>query len=66
MSQEARINALEHLMAALVLEAQANGTNIDKLLADVKSSLLGSNGPGGPEQKSAAVEALKGIEYIIG
>jgi len=66
MDQEARISALEHLVAALVLAHQSNGNDIHRFLGDVRASIMGSNGPGGPTQKTAAVEALKILESITG
>ena len=66
MNQEARIDALEHLLVALVLEAQRNGTDLHHLLANVRGSIMGSKGPGGPKEKAAAAEALKNFEHILG
>lgn len=66
MNQEARIDALEHLVAALLLEAQRHGMDLHYFLNGVQGSIMGSNGPGGPTQKTEALEALKALEIITG
>lgn len=64
MDQEARIAALEHLMAALFRKfsgtLDANGS-----FESAKASIMGSNGPGGPDQKSEAMEALANLRSLI-
>ena len=66
MNQEARISALEYLVATLLKERRdRDGKPIDTFLNNLQNSLLGSGGPGNPETKEAAVEALKNIRALI-
>lgn len=61
MSNQAQVEALEHLLIAVLNSSISTGVPKDYLLETAKSSLLGSNGPGGPEQKNEAVEYLSYI-----
>ncbi len=63
MSNQAQIDALEHLLIA-VLNSMP-GAPKNHLIETAKGSLLGSDGPGGPEQKSAAVGYLNYIASRI-
>ena len=60
MSNQAQVDALEHLLITVLNSTP--GAPKSYLLDQARASLLGSDGPGGPEQKSAAVEHLKYIE----
>lgn len=62
MSNQAQVDALEHLLIA-VLNSTINSVPTAYLFESAQGSLMGSNGPGGPEQKSKAVEYLN---YIRG
>lgn len=66
MNQEARITALEYLVATLLKERRdRDGKPIDTLLNNLHDSLFDSDGPGNPETKAAAAEALKSIRALI-
>lgn len=64
MNQNARIEALEHLLAALFSKfsgtLDANGS-----FKSAEASILGSNGPGGPDQKAETLEALAHLRSLI-
>lgn len=64
MSNQAQINALEHLLIAVL--SSTPGAPKDYLIDKAKGSLMGSDGPGGPEQKSEAVGYLAYISSRIG
>ncbi|WP_275545307.1 MULTISPECIES: hypothetical protein [unclassified Pseudomonas] len=55
---EIRIAVLEHLVKAMLKDSTLNGTFIHQIKGSVRASLLGSDGLGGPEQKSKACEYL--------
>lgn len=57
MTNQAQIEAVEHLLLA-VLKRSKISLQSDLAFEDAYASLLGSDGPGGPEQKSEAVEYL--------
>ncbi|MBP1086057.1 MULTISPECIES: hypothetical protein [Pseudomonas] len=61
MSNQAQIDALEHLLMA-VLKSSPMTMNSFKAFENAQSSLLGSNGPGGPNEKSAAVDYLSHLK----
>jgi hypothetical protein len=65
--QQAQIDALEHLVVALYKELR---TKTDVSLAPVidaaKASALGSDGAGGPEQKTAAAKYLEHLAWRLG
>jgi len=65
MSTDSRIAALEHLAAELLKEAKRQGLDVDRVFEKATSSLLGSDGPGGPAQKSEAVDSLKEIQRQV-
>ncbi|WP_349569475.1 hypothetical protein [Azotobacter salinestris] len=57
MSQQARIDALEHLLIA-VLKLSKITLVVDTAFENAHSSIMGSDGPGGPAEKTKAVEYL--------
>ena len=61
MSNQAQIDALEHLLIAVLNSSISTGVSKDFLIQNAQGSLLGSDGPGGPEQKSEAVNYLNYI-----
>ena len=61
MTNQAQIDAIEHLLIAVLNSSISNGVPKGDLINKAKTSLLGSEGPGGTEQKSAAVEY---VNYI--
>jgi hypothetical protein len=63
MSNQAQIDALEHLLIAVLNSTP--GAPKDYLIERAQGSLMGSDGPGGPEQKSAAVSYLSYIASRI-
>lgn len=60
MELESRVEALEHLVAAL-LKKNPMTLNKQSVFEDAHASIMGSNGPGGPNKKTAAAEALRYI-----
>lgn len=61
MNNQAQVEALEHLLVAVLNSSISTGVPKDYLLEKAQASLLGSDGPGGPEQKSEAVDYLRHI-----
>lgn len=61
MSNQAQVDALEHLLMA-VLQSSTLMTETYKAFDKAHRSLIGSNGPGGPTQKSAAVDYLNHLK----
>lgn len=61
MSIESRVEALAHLLAALLSEAEKAGVNIDAVKGRTMSTLLGSDGPGDPQHKSIACDQVHRI-----
>lgn len=64
MTNQAQIDALEHLLIAVLNSTP--GAPKKHLLETAQGSLLGSDGPGGPVQKSEAVDYLNYIASRIG
>lgn len=64
MSQQAQIDALEHLLLA-VLKRSKMTLVAETVFEDAKSSIMGSDGPGGPERKTKAAEYLKHLELQV-
>lgn len=65
MSTDSRVAALEHLFAAVLKEAKKKGIDVDQLFERANSSLFGSDGPGGPDQKSEAADYLKELQRQV-
>lgn len=61
MSNQAQIDALEHLLIALLNSGITTDIPKSHLLEKAQASILGDNGPGGPEQKSDALDYLNFI-----
>lgn len=57
MSQQAQIDALEHLLMA-VLKINGMSLNMHKAFDEAESSIMSSDGPPGAEQKTQAREYL--------
>lgn len=65
MDDVARIAALEHLVLAMLKEnALRLGHPIDGPFGTAAGSIMGSNGPGGTAEKTAAREALDNLKFI--
>lgn len=64
MSNQAQIDALEHLLIAVLNSTP--GAPKGYLIKQAQGSLLGSDGPGGPDQKSEAVNHLNYIATRLG
>lgn len=64
MSNQAQIDALEHLLLSVI---KSNKVSIEafEIFERAQASLMGSNGPGGPTQKTAAVEYLKRLRILL-
>lgn len=62
MSQEARISALEYLLAELLRELRdRDGKPIESIIRRTQKQLLDSEGPGNPDTKKAAHDALRNV-----
>ena len=61
MSNNAQVDAIEHLLIAVLNSSISNGIPKAELIEKAKVSLLGSEGPGSPTQKTAAIEY---VNYI--
>lgn len=61
MTNQAQVEAIEHLLIAVLKSSISNGVPKHYLIEKAQASLMGSDGPGGPEQKTAAVEYLQHI-----
>jgi len=57
MSNQAQIDAVEHLLIALLKRTRMT-LQADEAFEDALASIMGSDGPGGPIQKSAAADYL--------
>jgi hypothetical protein len=57
MDNQAQVNAIEHLLMAVLKTAQFP-VDVQRAFDSAYGSLLGSDGPGGPNQKSDAVHYL--------
>ncbi|MBK3446162.1 hypothetical protein [Pseudomonas lactis] len=66
MSNQAQVDALEHLLIAVLKSSITNGLSLDHLVAKAQGSLLGSDGPGSPTEKAQAVSYLNHIAAIAG
>ncbi|WP_285435612.1 hypothetical protein [Pseudomonas sp. fls2-241-R2A-110] len=67
MDESARLAALEHLVIALIKENSLRaGFPPGSVFKAAAGSIMGSNGPGGPKEKSAAMEALENIQLTAG
>ncbi|WP_321354634.1 hypothetical protein [Pseudomonas extremaustralis] len=55
--QQSQIDALEHLLTAFLKRCETDNV-VRMVFEDAHASLMGSNGPGGTSQKSAAVDYL--------
>lgn len=66
MNNQAQIDALEHLLIAVLKSSVTNGVPLQDFFDRAHSSLLGSDGPGGPKEKSAAVDYLNHIKSQLG
>lgn len=65
MSQQAQIDALEHLVLSLVKNAVRNGRTLDGLFEDAHGSVMSEKGPSGAVQKSEAAEyLLKHLKFL--
>lgn len=65
MSQEARINALEHMVVVMGKYLEQSGVSLESVFEQTQASLMGSNGPGGTTQKTEAVTALNDLKSLI-
>lgn len=67
MDQDARITALEHLVATLIKGVDlSSGVSKSSIFSATQASILDSSGPGGPKEKTAALEYLEQIKSIAG
>lgn len=67
MDESARLAALEHLVIALIKENSLRSGHPPASVFHVAAgSIMGSNGPGGPKEKTAAMQALENIQLTAG
>ncbi|KPX42460.1 Uncharacterized protein ALO68_02331 [Pseudomonas syringae pv. helianthi] len=59
MSNKAQIDAVEHLLMAVLEEKTTR--DIERVFEKAQVSIMGSAGPGGPTQKTQAFEYLRHI-----
>lgn len=64
MSQQTQVDALEHLLLA-VLKRNKMTLVIDRVFEDAESSLMGSDGPGGTTEKTKSVEYLNRLKLQL-
>lgn len=65
--QQAQIDALEHLVVALYKELRAKtDISLKPVIDEAKASALGSDGAGGTDQKTAAVQYLEHLAWRLG
>jgi len=65
--QQSQVDALEHLVVALIKELRARqGVPLDPIISAAKASIFDSDGPGGPEQKSQAANYLESLAFRLG
>ena len=65
MDQETRIAALEHLVIALIKEnGIRTGQPAGAVFKTAGGSVMGSHGPSGTEQKTAAYDELQRLRFI--
>lgn len=58
MSNQAQIDALEHLLLAMLKHSKISFPET-QVFGAAQASIMGSDGPGGPKQKTEAAEYLK-------
>ena len=64
MTNQAQVDALQHLVIAILKSSISDGVAIGHLVGKAQSTLLGSDGPGGPKEKAEAVSYLNHIAAI--
>jgi hypothetical protein len=63
--QQAQIDALEHLLLAVLKSSITNGVPLGHFFEKAQGTLMGSDGPGGPTEKSAAVDYLNYLKSRV-
>lgn len=58
MDVELKIAALEQLLVAMLKDSTANGSDPRLIKRRAQAALMGSDGPGGPDEKVKASEYL--------
>jgi len=61
MDNQAQVDAVEHLLLALLRRSKMT-LQAKQVFEDAHASIMGSDGPGGPTQKTAAVDYLAHLE----
>ena len=64
MSSQAQIDALEHLLIAILKKSKMT-LQVDSAFEAALSSIMGSDGPGGPAEKSAATDYLGDLKRRV-
>jgi hypothetical protein len=64
MSNQAQIDAVEHLLLT-VLKRTKMTLQTEQVFADAQASVMGSDGPGGPQQKEEAAEYLAQLKVRL-
>lgn len=61
MTNQAQIDAVEHLLLAVLKRAKMT-LQAEQAFEDALASLMGSDGPGGPKQKTEAANYLRHLK----
>lgn len=65
MSNQAQIDALEHLVLSLVKNAVREGRMLEGIFDDAHGSVMSEKGPGGTTQKTEAADYLmKHLKFL--
>jgi hypothetical protein len=66
MTLNAKIDALEHLVGALLAEGKKrHGIEPEWIFDRAEGSIMGSNGPGSTTHKTEAMEELKNLKALF-
>lgn len=66
MTLNAQIDALEHLLVALLVEGKKRqGIEPDWVFDRAEGSIMGSDGPGNPAHKTEAMAKLKDLKALL-
>lgn len=64
MSNQAQIDAVEHLLISMLKRAKMT-LQADQVFDDARASVMGSDGPGGNQEKTAAYKYLEHLQLQL-
>lgn len=64
MPNQKQVDAVEHLLIALLKRSKVTLAT-DQVFSDAHASLMGSDGPGGPNEKSEAADYLMHLKGML-